>query len=91
VTYQDYDNLDKLSEKELLQIARERLQEALKDTKVSRESLEKTLQELSRKKGLQAVLENPERFADLVEDLELAELVRERAAEVTIKVDLKEL
>lgn len=83
-------NLNK-TEEELFQIARERLQMALVDTRITRESLEKTLQELSKERGQRAVLEDPERFADLIEDLQLAELVRERENQDEIEVDIKKL
>jgi hypothetical protein len=86
-----FDNLDVLTETELLQIVRERLQQAIVDTSVITESLEQTLRELTKERGLQAVLENPEKFADLIEDLQLAELVREREDQDTIEVDIKEL
>jgi uncharacterized protein Yka (UPF0111/DUF47 family) len=85
------ENFDNLTEEELFQLVSKRIKEAYSLTCKTVEHLDKMLKELPKERGLKAILKHPERYADIIEDLELAAIVKERENQPKIEVNVNDL
>ena len=85
-------NIDELTREELLRYVSKQVKEACDMTTLSIQTIEKTLQELPQgETGLEAILNNPKRYADIIEDLELEKIVKEREDQPEIEIDINDL